>query len=201
MRQILTILILVTSIVVRAQTVEEIDQLRTEVIKNIDRYKCLEYIDDKILTEDSHQYDTAEFYQNEEGVLVYIKWVSNFHYFHITGDDYGITELFFIDNHVVFRRNYGYSFENPQWHRESNLDETKVLVSESIRRYYKKNGAALMDYESRKVEGKYKDRFTMLDRVTLEEVRRLIWTDRCDACIERDYMIIYQDLLREDKRE
>jgi hypothetical protein len=196
-KYILTLFTIIISMVVRAQTVEEIDQLRTKILQNLDRYKCLEFIDDKILTEDSHQYDTAEFYQNENGALVYVKWVSNYHYFHITGDNYGIAELFFIDNQAVFRRNYGYSFENPQWHREPEVDETKVSVFESIRRYYKNDGSALMDYESRKSEGKYKDRFTMLDSIPLKEVRRLIWTNRCDECIEEDYLSIYRKLLGE----
>ena len=183
--------------VAKGQTVEEIDQLRTEIFENLDQYKCLEYTNDKTLTEDSHQYDTVEFYLNASGQLVYVNCVSNYHYYHITGDGYAIVELFFIGDKVVFKRNYGYSFKNSQWHLEPDLDDTKVSVIESLREYYRLDGSALVDYKSRRAEGKYADRFTLLDSIPLEAKLERRWSDRCDECIEEEYLSVYRELLKE----
>ena len=117
------------------------------------------------------------------------------------GDVINYSELVLMDNQVVFYRRWGYSFENSQWHLEPDINETKVSISESIRRYYAIDDSALMDYDSRETEGKYKDRFTLLESIPLTQVRRLIWTDRCDECIERDYLSVYRKLLQEKKGE
>ena len=33
--------------------------------------------------------------------------------------------------------------------------------------------------KGREAEGKYENRFTLIDNIPLKEIRRLIWTDRC----------------------
>jgi hypothetical protein len=73
------------------------------------------------------------FYRNTEGNLVYINWLRRGHYYHIMGDVINYSELVLMNNQVVFYRNWGYSFVNPQWHLEDYPNETKVQVAESIR--------------------------------------------------------------------
>jgi len=197
MRHILSALGLITALVATTQTIEEIDKLKVDILENLDQYERLDYENNKILNENAHQYDSANFYQDSNGDLVYMRWQSRGHTFHISGDDIDIIEFVFIDGKAVFRKDFGYYFKNPQWHLEPDINETEVFVAESIRRYFNKDGSAIMDYESRTTEGKYKDRFTLLDSIPLEEVRRLIWTDRCDECIEEDYLSIYRKLLEE----
>jgi len=197
MRQILSIVGLISCLIVDAQTIEDIDQLRADILQKLDQYECLEYVDDKTLNEDAHQYDTARFYRNVKGDLVYIRWYTRSHAYHIVGDAIDITELFFLDRQAVFYRNWGYSFKNSQWHKEPDINETKISISESIRRYFDKDGSTIMEYVGREAEGKYEDRFNLLDSIPLEEEERLIWTDRCDECIEEEYLSIYRELLKE----
>jgi len=197
MRHVIIVIGVISSLLLEAQTIEEIDQLRTETLQKLDQYECIEYIAKKILNEDAVQYDTARFYINSDNKLIHMKWKSRSHAFHIVGDGIGFTELFFIDDQAVFKRNYGYSFKNGQWHLEPNLDETKVSVTESLREYYRLDGSALMDYIGRSAEGIYKNRFTLLDTIPLEAKLERRWSDRCDECIEEDYLSIYRELLKE----
>jgi len=197
MKKLCTFFNIIIISLTQAQSIEEINNLREKVLKNLSSYESLQYFNEVVSNEDAMKYDTAYFYCDNKGELIYINWKTRSHAFNIVGDGIDITELFFLDGQVVFRRNWGYSFENPQWHLEPNLDETKVHVYESTRRYFDKNGEALMDYEGRKTQGKHKDRFTLLDSIPLEEVRRLIWTDRCDDCIEEDYISVFKRLIEE----
>lgn len=199
MKQILIIILSVKGFTSYGQTIQEIDKLRNNILQNLEKYECLEYFNQVIYNDDAMGYDTAHFYQDSNENIIYMKWQTRAHSFHITGDSYDITELFFMNNKVVFNRSYGYYFENPQWHLEPEINETKISMSESIRRYYKEDGTAIMDYERRETKGKYKDRFNLLDSIPLIEVRRLIWTDRCDACIEKDYLSIYRKLHEGEK--
>ena len=201
MKKLLTLMGIIILSQAKAQTIESIDSLRKYILKNLDQYESLQYSNEVISNEDAMRYDTACFYYDQKGDLVYINWRQRSHTFHIAGDGVEITELFFMNNSVVFRRNFFYQFLNPQWHLEPDLEDTKVRVIESIRRYYSMDGSALMDYEGREAEGKYKDRFTLLNNIPLEEVRRLIWTDRCDECIEEDYLSVYRKLLAEKGQE
>lgn len=184
---------------VNAQTIEEIDSLRKHVLENLDQFESLQYSKKEISNSDAVRFDTMCFYSDKEN-LVYIKKKETSHTFHITGDAIDITELYFLDGEVVFRRNFSYQFVNPQWDKEPELDKTEVRVFESIHRYYSLDGSAIMDYESREAEGKYEDRFKLLENIPLKEIRRLIWTDRCDECIEEDYLSIYRKLLKEEGR-
>ena len=197
MKKLLTLFSIIILSQSKAQTIEEINNLREDVLKNLNRYESLQYYNEVISNDDAMRYDTACFYYDKKGDLVYVNWRQRSHTFHIAGDGVEITELFFMKNNVVFQRDFFYQFLNPQWHLESNLGETKVRVIESTRRYFKENGEALMDYEGRKAEGLYKNRFTLLDSIPLEEVRRLIWTDRCDDCIEEDYIRVFERLIEE----
>jgi hypothetical protein len=201
MKKLLTLIGFIILSQAKAQTIESVDSLRKHILENLNQYECLEFTTDGILNEDAHRYDTARFYRNTEGNLVYINWLRRGHYYHIMGDVINYSELVLMNNQVVFYRNWGYSFVNPQWHLEDYPNETKVQVAESIRRYYSTDGTALMDYEGREAEGTYKDRFTLLNNIPLEEVRRLIWTDRCDKCIEEDYLSVYRKLLAEKGEE
>lgn len=183
---------------VNAQTVKEIDSLRNSVLENLDRYTCVQYFDKEISNEDAVGYDTAYFYHDGKGNLVYMKWRERSHTFHISGDAIDITELLFSNGKVVFERSLGYQFLNPQWHKEEDINGVKISVVESKRNYYKEDGTALMDYRSRKTEGKYKDRFHLLDEVPLEETRRLIWSNRNDSWTEENYLSVYRELLKKD---
>ena len=200
MRSLLIILGMTATIVSNAQTVDKIDSLKSSVIENLDQYDYIEYFNKSIANEDAVGYDTAYFYHDTNGELAYIHWRERSHTFHIMGDHIGITELFFMNGKPVFRKKFGYSFVNPQWHLEPDLNETDISVVESIREYYKVDGTALVNYDGRKIEGKYQDRFTLLDSIPLVETRRLIWSDRCDECIERDYLSIYRKLLEEKQK-
>jgi hypothetical protein len=201
MKQILTILVVILSMVAKAQTVEEIDQLRADILDNLDQYECLEFVKKTNSNEDAVKYDTARFYHDKKGDLVYVNWRERSHTFHISGDGIDIIEFFFIDGQAVFKRSYGYYFLNPQWHREPDINETKVFTAESIREYYKLDGSALVEYKSRKIETRYKDRFKDLGVIPLEQKLERRWSDRCGDCIEQDYMVIYRDLLRREKGE
>lgn len=201
MRPFLTVLIAFSSLVTRAQTVEEIDQLRANVLQSLEQYERLDYFGEETLNEDAVQYDTVYFYRNRDGEMLYMKWLSRRHYFHITGDIIDITEMFFLDGKAVFRKRFGYSFENPQWHREEDINNTKVAVAETNRNYYKLDGSALADYEGREAQGIYERRFSLLDSLPLVERERLIWSERCDACIENDYLTVYKGLLEQKKNE
>jgi len=197
MRQFLILLLTIISWIANSQTIEEIDRLRTDILQNLDQYKCLEYTTEKILNDDAVQYDTAQFYRNSKGELIFIKWRSRGHSFHIAGDVIKVRELVFKDSKALFKRNHGFSFKNPQWHKEPDLNETDISISESIREYYNLDGMSLGDYKSRRSEGKYKDRYTLLEKIPLEAKLQRRWSDRCDECIERDYLSIYRKLLEE----
>ena len=200
MKKLLIILGMTINIVSNAQTTDSIDSLRNSIIENLDQYNHIEYSNKSISNEDAVGYDTAYFYYDINGRLVYINWQERSHTFHIMGDHIDITELFFMNGSVVFEKDFGYSFVNPQWHLEPDLDETDISVVESTREYYKVDGTALVNYESRKTKGKYKDRFTLLDSIPLTETRRLIWSDRCDECIEKEYLSIYRKLLEKEQK-
>lgn len=179
---------------VKGQTIEEIDSLRKYILENIEQFESLEYSNKEIFNSDAVGFDTLCFYSDREN-LVYIKKKETSHTFHLTGDTVDITELYFLDGQVVFRRGFGYQFVNSQWDKEPELNKTEVRVFESTRSYYSLDGSAIIEYESREAEGKYEDRFKLLENIPLKEVRRLIWTDRCDECIEEEYLSIYQKLL------
>ncbi len=197
MKKLLTLISIIFLLQAKAQTIESIDSLREHVLKNLDQYESLQYFNKVISNEDAVGYDTACFYYDKKGELVYINWQERSHTFHISGDAIDIIELLFFDGKVVFYRNWGYSFKNPQWDKESNLSNTNISISESVRRYFSHDGTALMDYQSRETEGKYKDRFTLLDHVQLKEEEPLIWSDRCDDCIEEDYLSVFERLIEE----
>ena len=197
MKKLLTLTGLVILTTVNGQTIKSIDSLRDNILMNLQQYECLKHTFQKPMNDDAVRYDTAYFYCNDQGDLIYISWQTRGHYFHITGDVINISELIFQNNKVVLRIKYGYSFDNPQWHQEQDLNEAKIHVSESIREYYHEDGSALMEYKGREAEGVYKDRFTLLSRVPLEEERRLIWSNRCDECIEEEYLSVYRRLLKE----
>lgn len=200
MKNIFLILIglLLMSLKVDAQTIETIDSLRKSILKNLEQYECLEYKHKEILNEDAVKYDTAKFYRNSENELVYVKWQSRSHTFHISGDGVDITELIFSNGKVVYKRTFGYHFLNSQWHRENSISETKVSVSESIRNYYREDGTPLVEYESREAEGRFADRFNLLDKIPLKPTRKLLWSNRCDQCIEEDYMKVYYEFLNQN---
>ena len=200
MRKLLITLGMIATIVSNAQTIDKIDSLKSSVIENLDQYDHNIYLNEEILNEDAMRYDTVCFYHNKQDELVYVKWYSRTHTHHIAGDGIDITELFFINDKVVFRNDFGYSFVNPQWHLEPDLDEAKISMTESTREYYREDGSALIDYKSRSAEGKFKDRFTLLDAIPLEEKLQRRWSDRCDECIEKDYLSIYRKLLEEKQK-
>lgn len=197
MKKIIIIFLFSTFHMIKAQTVDEIDKLRFNVLDSLDRYDCFSYLNDSTLNENSHQYDTAYFYTNENHELVYLKRELTKHYYHMQGDIKIIEELYFIDNQIVFLKEYSFSFENPQWHREPDINETIVEVSETSREYYKIDGEPLLKYKPRRTEGKYKNRFTVLDSIPLEN-RFVFWSDRCDSCYE-EYIEIFNDLISSKK--
>ncbi len=199
MKRIFIITLSVTTFISKAQTVEEIDRLRIDILQNLDQYQSVEFSNEIISNEDAVRYDTARFYYDEQFKLVYIHWRERSHTFHVSGDGIRIRELFFWKEKVVFRRNLAYRFLNPQWHREPDINETEVSVSESIREYYNLDGTALGDFQSRRAEGKYKNLFALLDSIPLEQKLSRRWSDRCDECIDRDYLTIYRKLLEEQK--
>lgn len=201
MRNIFTIVAIVVCTSTQAQTVTTIDSLHKSILKNLTEYNCLEYADKVIYNDDAVGYDTARFYYDDKLTLVYINWINRTHTFHISGDDIDITELIFLNDQVVLKRSYGYSFQNAQWHLEPALNETLVSVVESIREYYREDGSALMEYMSRSTEGVYRDRFSILDDTPLKEKLQRRWSIRCDECIEEDYLSLYQKLLAEKKGE
>lgn len=180
-----------------SQTKENVDSLIKKTIRNLDQYDCRIYLNEKILNDDAEAYDTAYFYREKNGKLIYLIWKIRTHTFHITGDVIGMTELFFINNKAVYKRSYSYSFLNPQWHKEPDINETKISVVESIREYYKEDGSALVEYESRNTEGKYKERSSLLDTISLKERPQRRWSGRCDDCIEEEYLRTYRKLIDE----
>lgn len=200
MKEILIIIGITTSIIAGAQTKEQIDSLINEITPRLNQYKCIVYSDERVLKEDARVYDTAYYYYNSgDGKLIYVEWKVRTHTFHITGDNIDVTELFLINGKVVFKRDYGYSFLNPQWHLEQSLNETMVSVVESSREYFTENGSPLMEYKSRSVVGKYKDRLMLLNSIPLEEKFRRRWSSRCDECIEAGYLSKYRELIQEMK--
>lgn len=201
MKQLLILAIVLLAISISySQTKEDIDSLKQVTIRNLDHYDCKVYVDKKILNDDATEYDTAYFYRDKNGKLLYLIWKARFHTFHITGDGVDITELFFINDKAVYKRSYGYSFLNPQWHKESNINETKISLVESVHAYYKEDGSALVEYKSRNTEGTYKERFSLLDTIPLEEKLQRRWSSRCDDCIEEEYLDIYYKLIDENHR-
>ena len=194
---IILLIFLVSQISINAQTIEQVDSVRNYTLANLDQYDCIEYFNERILNDDAMGYDTVKFYHKKNGELVYMNWRTRTHTFHIMGDDIGIFELFFIDGKAVYRRDFSYSFDNSQWHKEPDQDKVKVTVIESIRQYYKEDGSPLGSFESREAQGEFKDRFTLLDSIPLEKERKLFWPKRCDECLEKDYLKLYRKLLKE----
>jgi hypothetical protein len=184
-----------------SQTKENVDSFIKKTISNLDKYDCKIYQNEKILNDDAVEYDTAYFYREKNGKLIYLIWKNRTHTFHITGDVIEITELFFMNNKAVYKRNYSYSFLNPQWQKEPNINETKISVVESVREYYKEDGSALVEYESRNAEGKYKERSSLLDTIPLKEKLQRRWSDRCDNCIEEEYLRTYRKLIDEKQKK
>jgi hypothetical protein len=180
-----------------SQTKEKLDSLIKNTIGNLDKYDCKIYRNEKILNDDAVAYDTAYFYRDKKGMLTYLVWKKRTHTFHITGDVIDITELFFINKKAVYKRSYAYSFLNPQWHKEPDINDTRISMVESVREYYKEDGTALMEYESRNAEGKYSDRFSLLDTMPLKEKLQRRWSSRCDDCIEEEYLSVYRNLVNE----
>ena len=198
MKQLLIIILSVLAFhVTNAQTIEQVDSLGSYTLANLDQYDCIEYYNQKDLGEDAVGYDTVKFYHKKNGDLVYMNWRDRSHYFHIQGDRVRISELFLIKNTTVLRRISKYSFDNSQWHKEPDQDRVKVTVIESIRQYYKQDGSPLGSFESRKAQGEFKDRFTLLNSIPLEKERKLFWPKRCDECLEKDYLKLYRKLLKE----
>ena len=199
MKSLLTLFGFVLSLGAEGQTIESIDNLRESILQNLDEFESVQYYNETIDNEDAVSYDTASFYYSQEGYLVYINWKKTSHTFHISGDGISITELFFDDGSAVFKRRFFYQFINPQWHLEPSLDETEVNVVESLREYYKSDGAPLMEYKSRNANGIYRDRFNLLDSIPMEEKLQRRWSSRCDECIEEDYLVVYRTLIAEKK--
>ncbi|MGM0582762.1 MAG: hypothetical protein ACQETL_18955 [Bacteroidota bacterium] len=197
MKKILILIGFFGFIQVNAQTVEQVDSLKKHVLENLDKFESFEYANKEISNEDAIRYDTACFYHNGNGELVYINWRTRSHTFHITGDGISISELFFLNGEVVLHKKFFYQFLNPQWHREQDLGKTDVRVIETLREYYKVEGNALMEYKARESKGIYQDRFTLLDSIPLEQKLQRRWSDRCDDCIEEQYLRIYKKLKKQ----
>ena len=197
MKKLCTLVGILSLIQINAQTVEDIDNLRNQILENLEHYESLQYSNKVISNEDAMSYDTACFYYDKKGELVYINWRKRSHTFHIAGDGISIIELFFLNGRAVFQSDFFYQFLNPQWHLEPDLSETKVRVIESLREYYQEDGSALVEYLGREAEGTYKDRFTVLDSIPLEEKLQRRWSDRCDDCIEEDYIRVFERLIEE----
>ena len=54
----------------KAQTIEGIDSLRGNILKNLDQYQSTQYSNKVILNEDAVGYDTACFYYDKKGELI-----------------------------------------------------------------------------------------------------------------------------------
>lgn len=197
MKKILTLIGLVALTNVNGQTVDSIDNLRINILSNLRQYECLKYEFEEPINDDAVRYDTAYFYCDNQGDLIYISWQARSHYFHITGDVINISELIFQNNKAVLRINYGYSFDDPQWHREPDLNETKIHIFESTREYYKEDGSALVEYKGREILGTYSDRFSLLNSIPLEQKLERRWSNRCDECIEKEFLNVFRMLLEE----
>lgn len=184
-----------------AQTIKQIDSLRNYTRENLDQYDCIEYSNERILNDDAMAHYTVEFYHDKKGMLVYMNWKTRTHTFHIMGDDIGMIELLLIDGKVVYRVDFGYSYDNPQWHKEVNQLKVKVTAIEAIREYYQEDGLSLGEFKSREAQGEFKDRFTLLDSIPLELKLKRRWSDRCDECLEKDYLNLFRRLWKEQNPE
>ena len=76
MKKLLIIIGFFTLIRGNAQTIEGIDSLRERILTNLDQYKRVEFSNKTILNEDALRYDSARFYLNEEGDLIYVNWLT-----------------------------------------------------------------------------------------------------------------------------
>lgn len=97
MKKLLTLISIIVLLQAKAQTIESVDSLRDHILRNLDQYESLQYFNKVISNDDAMRYDTACFYYDQKGDLVYTNWRQRSHTFHIAGDGVEITELFFYE--------------------------------------------------------------------------------------------------------
>jgi hypothetical protein len=173
-----------------AQSIGEIDDYRNDVLNNLEKYRCFTYYNDSILTENSHIYDTAYFYINKDEELIYLEWRSTYHYFHLSGDAISVSDFFVKNNELVFKREYGYIFEDPQWTYKTDKSKAVIEISESSREYYKFDGSPLAEYKRRQISGAFQNRESLLNSIPLELKLERRWSKRCDSCLEKYFNIL-----------
>lgn len=185
----------------KGQSIERIDSLRNHTLSNLDQYECIEYFNERILNDDAVGYDSVNFYHKKNGQLVYMNWRDRSHYYDIQGDGIRISEIFLLNDSTVFRKVTSFIYENAKWHEESDQNKVLVRTNEHIREYYKENGSALGEFKGRKAQGQFKNRWTLLDSIPLELKIKRRWSDRCNECLSKDYLNLYQKLWKQQKPE
>lgn len=197
MKKLLIILLIFRLTNISAQSVTEINNYRSEILKNLKDYKCISYTNYKPLNEDAERYDSIYFYLNKMDALVYIKKNSTIHYFNIQGDRKIKNEYVLMQNNVVFYSNFGFSFDNQFWNRQGSIEDEKISVFENAREYYKIKGEQVGKYKSRAGKGLYKNRNVILDSASLRLYEKKYWSERCDSCFKEIYEI-FTEISSED---